>query len=66
MVKLPQTIFRNEIEKARERGLHEIPKGQFIKRFQLEGYGLEKAKKWVNELMDLCMELEETGPYIKF
>ena len=54
------------IEEARIRGQHEVPKMQFIKRFQLEGYGLEKARKWVNELMDLCMELEETGPYIKF
>ena len=66
MVKLPQTILKDEIEKARIKGLHQIPRIQLIRRFQLEGYGLEKAKKWVDELMDLCYEMHESGPYLDF
>ena len=66
MVKLPQTILKDELGKARNKGLHQIPRIQLIRRFQLEGYGLEKAKKWVDELLDLCYEMRESGPYLDF
>lgn len=66
MVKLPNTILKEEIEAARLQGKHEIPLAQLLNRFQMEGYGPKKAKYWVNHLMELHMEYETDGIYLKF
>lgn len=66
MAKLPMNIFKDELQNALDRGIHKIPIVQMLNRFRLEGYGLEKARKWTYELVDLVNGCQISGPYIKF
>lgn len=51
MAKLPHTIYKAEVNEALERGTHEIPLGLMIKAFKENGYGEEKARKWIDEMV---------------
>lgn len=53
MAKLPNTIYNREIEYVQSRGEHAIPIGIMVRAFKEEGYGQEKAVKWVNEMAKL-------------
>ena len=53
MAKLPKTIYDREIEYILTRGEHAIPLGIMVRAFKEEGYGQEKAVKWVKEMADL-------------
>ena len=53
MAKLPKTIYDRELEYVIQRGEHAIPIGLMVRAFKEEGYGQEKATKWVKEMADL-------------
>lgn len=53
MAKLPKTIYDREIEYILSKGEHAIPLGLMVRAFKEEGYGHEKAVKWVNEMVSL-------------
>ena len=53
MAKLPKTIYDREIGYVQSRGEHAIPVGIMVRAFKEEGYGQEKAVKWVKEMADL-------------
>ena len=50
MVKLPQTIYNRVIADSLNRGNHIVPRNMMISEFIKEGYGREKAEKWIKEL----------------
>ena len=53
MAKLPKTIYDREINYVASKGEHAMPMGLMIRAFKEEGYGQEKATKWVKEMADL-------------
>ena len=53
MAKLPKTIYDREIEYVQSRGEHAIPLGLMVRAFKEEGYGQEKAVKWVMEMASI-------------
>jgi len=53
MAKLPKTIYDREVNYVISRGERAMPLGLMIRAFKEEGYGQEKAVKWVTEMADL-------------
>lgn len=53
MAKLPKTIYDRELNYVISRGEHAVPLGIMVRAFKEEGYGQEKALKWVMEMADL-------------
>lgn len=50
MVKLPNTIYERVVTDSLSRGNTIVPREIMINTFVLEGYGREKAEKWIKEL----------------
>lgn len=53
MAKLPKTIYDREINYVASKGEHAVPFAIVVRAFKEEGYGQEKAIKWVKEMADL-------------
>lgn len=53
MAKLPKTIYDRELNYVISRGQHAIPLGIMVRAFVEEGYGKEKALKWVKDMADI-------------
>lgn len=53
MAKLPKTIYDREINYALSKGQHAVPFAIMVRAFKEEGYGQEKAVKWVKDVADL-------------
>ena len=53
MAKLPKTIYDREIDYVISRGEHAMPLGLMVRAFKEEGYGHEKALKWVMEMASI-------------
>ena len=53
MAKLPTTIFNECVEKRKEKGVEYVTERALERAFIAAGYGEDKARKWIRELVDI-------------